>query len=47
MRSVEIAECAVSYSFNSTLAAGEGLEPSLTGPKPVVLPLDDPAMFIA
>lgn len=25
------------------LAAGLGLEPRLTGPEPVVLPLDDPA----
>ena len=24
------------------MAGGEGLEPSLTGPEPVVLPLDDP-----
>lgn len=26
------------------MAAGLGLEPRLTGPEPVVLPLDDPAM---
>lgn len=26
-------------------AAGLGLEPRLTGPEPVVLPLDDPAIF--
>jgi hypothetical protein len=28
------------------LAAGPGFEPRLTGPKPVVLPLDDPARII-
>ena len=27
------------------VAAGLGLEPRLAGPKPAVLPLDDPAMF--
>jgi hypothetical protein len=29
------------------MAAGLGLEPRLTGPEPVVLPLDDPAVIIA
>lgn len=28
----------------ATIAGGQGLEPRLTGPKPVVLPLDDPPM---
>jgi hypothetical protein len=27
---------------DGTVAGGEGLEPSLTGPEPVVLPLNDP-----
>ena len=26
------------------MARGEGIEPPLTGPKPAVLPLDDPRM---
>ncbi|KKR14892.1 MAG: hypothetical protein UT42_C0015G0010 [Candidatus Falkowbacteria bacterium GW2011_GWA2_39_24] len=30
----------------SLLARGEGIEPSLTGPKPAVLPLDDPRIKI-
>ncbi len=29
------------------LAAGLGLEPRYPGPKPGVLPLDDPAMILA
>lgn len=28
-------------------AAGQGLEPQYTGPKPVVLPLDEPAKMTA
>lgn len=28
-----------------SVAAGLGFEPKLPGPKPGVLPLDDPAMF--
>lgn len=28
------------------LAAGQGLEPQYTGPKPVVLPLDEPALYL-
>ncbi len=30
----------------TSLASGPGLEPRLTGPKPVVLPLDDPELHL-
>ncbi len=29
------------------MAEGRGFEPRLTGPEPVVLPLDDPPVFVA
>ena len=31
--------------FSLLLAGGPGFEPGLTGPEPVVLPLDDPPVF--
>lgn len=32
--------------FKIILAAGLGFEPRYSGPKPDVLPLDDPAIFL-
>ena len=31
--------------FRVEMAEGPGFEPGLTGPEPVVLPLDDPSVF--
>lgn len=35
----------ISDIFRQNLARGQGFEPRLTGPEPVVLPLDDPRIF--
>ena len=32
--------------FSKNLARGQGFEPRLTGPKPAVLPLDDPRKYL-
>ena len=34
------------YPFSVEMAEGPGFEPGLTGPEPVVLPLDDPSANI-
>lgn len=41
--SMKMLSCRQPYA--ALQATGQGLEPQLTGPKPAVLPLDDPVIY--